>query len=94
MVMRTNTKSTLGGTIMSDKLFSIRLPEDEYHALKAMAKQETRTANSWLRSRIVREARELNLLDDGQEEVNHEGMPQEQIPLEFYSPPSYEELSD
>jgi hypothetical protein len=75
---------------MSDRIFSIRLPEDEYHALKAMAKLEVRTANSWLRSRIVREARELNLLDDGQGEINKEG-----IPMEYYtSPPAYEELQE
>jgi hypothetical protein len=84
-------------TTMNEKLFSVRLALDEYHALKAMAKLEVRTCNSWLRSRIVKEARELNLLDDGQEEVNHEGMPQEDIPIEdipveYYTPPAYEEL--
>ena len=46
---------------MNDRVFSIRLPEDEYFALKAMSKLEVRTANSWLRSRIVREARNLQV---------------------------------
>jgi predicted DNA-binding protein len=77
---------------MNDRVFSIRLPEDEYHALKAMVRREERTANSWLRSRIVREARNLQLLDNGQAEVNHNDMPQEDIPLEYYTPPAYEEL--
>jgi hypothetical protein len=73
---------------MADRIFSIRLPEDEYQALKAMARQEVRTANSWLRSRIVKEARELHLLDAGRGKMN------ENIPVEFYTPPAYEELSE
>jgi hypothetical protein len=83
-----------GGTKMSDKIFSIRLPEDEYHALKAMAKREVRTANSFVRSLVVKTARSQGLLDDGQEELNQGDIPQEEIPIEFYTPPSYEELSD
>jgi hypothetical protein len=74
---------------VNDKLFSIRLPEAEYRALKFMAKQEVRTANSWLRSRIVQEARELGLIDNVQGEMN-----QEDIPVEYYNPPAYEELSE
>lgn len=65
---------------MKDKIFSIRLPEEEYNTLKAMARQEVRTANSWLRSRIVREGRYLHLLDNGQAEGNHNDIPQEDIP--------------
>jgi predicted DNA-binding protein len=74
---------------MTDKLFSIRLSTEEYHALKSMAKREVRTANSWLRSRIVKEARELHLLNDEQAEMN-----QEDIPVDCYTPPAYEELSE
>ena len=77
----------------NDKIFSIRLREDEYNALKAMAKQEVRTANSWLRSRIVREARNLRLLEADQVEVIHEDMSQEDIPWEHYNPPSEAELA-
>lgn len=78
---------------MKDKIFSIRLPEEEYKALKAMSKQEVRTANSWLRSRIVREARNLRLLEDGQAELMPEGIAQEDIPWESYSEPTEEELA-
>lgn len=78
---------------MKDKIFSIRLPEEEYNALKAMAKQEVRTVNSWLRSRIVREARNLRLLEASQVEVNHADMPQEEIPWECYAEPTEAELA-
>ena len=74
---------------MSDKIFSIRLPEGEYRALKAMARQEVRTANSFVRSLAVRAAREQGLLDNGQQEMN-----QEDISLEYYTPPAYEELQE
>ena len=79
---------------MTDRVFSVRVSQQQYRALKIMAEKEVRTINSWLRSRIVKTARAQGLLDDGQEEVNHGGMPQEDIPIEFYTPPSYEELSD
>jgi hypothetical protein len=77
---------------MTDKVFSVRVSKEEYQALKFMAQKEVRTINSFLRSRIVQEARELHLLDNGQAEVNHDDMPQEDIPLEYYTPPAYEEL--
>jgi hypothetical protein len=78
---------------MSDKIFSIRLPEAEYQALKKMAEKEVRTANSWLRSRIVQEARNLHLLDQEQAKGNRNDLPREDISWEHYTPPTEAELA-
>jgi len=71
------------------KIFSVRLPEDEYKKLKAMAKSDVRTINSFLRFLIHQESIAQGLLDSGQEKMN-----QEEIPVEFYSHPAYEELQE
>jgi hypothetical protein len=71
------------------KIFSVRLPEDQYNKLKAMAKRDVRTINSFLRFLIHQESIAQGLLDAGQENMN-----QEDIPVQFYSPPAYEELQE
>ncbi len=55
---------------MSDRIVSIRLPEEEFIALKTMAKREVRTMNCWLRSKIVQEAQNLRLLKEEKKEVD------------------------
>jgi hypothetical protein len=71
------------------KIFSVRLPEDEYIKLRAMANRDLRTINSFLRFLIHQESIAQGLLDAGQENMN-----QESISMEYYTPPAYEELQE